>query len=90
MEEVVGSIPTRSTNQPSVLLNLQIPANNPPISPQNGRLLILEDTGEDSPRTEIRRSTEPFSDREMPSVLRKVGMLGTRRFEPPRKQSDMR
>jgi hypothetical protein len=41
--------------QSSVLLSLQIPVNNPQISPQNGRLLLLKDTGENSPRTEICR-----------------------------------
>ena len=55
-------------------LNLQIIANNPQTSPQNRRLLLLKDTGEVSPRTEICCQTEPFSDREMPSVLRKLNI----------------
>ena len=91
METERGSLETASTtNQSCVFLGLQIPANNPLISPQNGRLLLLKDTGEDSPRTEIRCYTEPFSDREMPSVLRKLRMSGMRRFESPRERSDMR
>ena len=53
MEEVVGSIPTRSTKQSWAFLDLQIPANDPPISPQIGRLLLLKDTGEDSLRPGI-------------------------------------
>ena len=49
-----GSLETASTTkQSSVFLNLQIKANNPPISPQIARLLLLKDTGEDSPRTEV-------------------------------------
>ena len=50
-----GSLETASTTKQScVFLGLQISANNPLISPQNGCLLLLKDTGEDSPRTEIR------------------------------------
>jgi hypothetical protein len=48
-----GSLSTRSTKQSCVFLNLQIIASHPQISPQNGRLLLLKDTGEESPRTEI-------------------------------------
>jgi hypothetical protein len=42
----------------------------------------MKDTGEDSPRFETWPRTEPFSDREMPSVLREEGMSEARRFEP--------
>jgi hypothetical protein len=34
----------------------------------------MKDTREDSPRIETWLSSEPFSNREMPSVLRKEGM----------------
>jgi hypothetical protein len=39
--------------QSQIFLNLHITVNNPKIFPQNGRFLLLKDTGEDSPRTEI-------------------------------------
>ncbi len=54
MDTERGSLETAFTTiQSSVFLNLQIIANNPSISPQNECLLLLKDTGEDSPRTEI-------------------------------------
>jgi hypothetical protein len=48
-----GSIPTRSTKQFYSFLSLQIIANNPSISPQNARFLLVKDTGENSLRVEI-------------------------------------
>ena len=54
MDTETGSLETASTTKQSyVFLNRQIIASNPLISPQNGRLLLLKDTGEDSPRAEI-------------------------------------
>src|ERR1017187_2912891 len=54
---------------------------------KNWRLLLMKDTREDSPRFETWPRTELFSDRGMPCVLRKGGMSGERRIEPPCKQS---
>jgi hypothetical protein len=55
MELERGSLETAGTTMQSyVFLDLQMSANNPPISPQFGRVLLLKDTGEYSPRTAIR------------------------------------